>query len=72
MEMKPVDSSNIAAVGHDPATGTLAVAFRDGNLYHYDGVSSEAHAALMQAESIGKHFHAHIKGAHPFTKLPKG
>lgn len=61
IEMKPVSSLSIKAVGYDDATGTAAIAFSSGGVYHYHGVSPEAHKALVEAPSIGKHFHAHFK-----------
>ena len=65
MEMKPVKSSQIHSVGHDPATKTLAVRFyakgEPGPVYHYPEVTAEQHTAFLGAESIGKHFHANFR-----------
>lgn len=62
--MTPIDrSSTIEAVGFDPATQLLKVKFKSGGTYNFEGVPAAAHDNLMAAESIGKHFHAHIKGA---------
>jgi hypothetical protein len=64
----PVKSQKVAAVGYDAETKTLAVTFPNGKaVYHYPGVSPEQHAAFVGAESIGKHFGAHIQGL-PFKK----
>ena len=69
MEMVPVKSSNIAKIGHDPATKTLRVEFRNGSVYSYHDVDADKHAALMKADSVGSHFNEHIKnGGHKFTK----
>ena len=65
----PVKSGNIAEIGFDPATNTLAVLFKNGGLYHYAGVDSAKHAALMGADSIGKHLHANIRGQHQHSKI---
>lgn len=62
MELTPVTSSSIRAIGHDPSTNTLAVQFVSGRTYHYHGVTSDEHAALMAAPSIGKHHNAHVRG----------
>jgi hypothetical protein len=73
--LNPVKSSQIASVGHDPATNTLAIQFKSktgaGSVYHYPNVSAEQYQAFTKAESLGKHFGAHIKGnpKHPHTKL---
>jgi hypothetical protein len=69
VEMKPVKSSNIASIGHDPDTKTLHVAFRNGTVYLYHDVDADKHAALMKADSVGGYLNAHIKGGgHKFTK----
>jgi KTSC domain len=71
MKMTSVKSSQIKAVGHDPKTKTLAVEFNGGGLYHYPNVTAEQHKALMEAESIGSHFHKNIKinPDHPHKKI---
>lgn len=61
MEHKPVNSSNIESMAHDPVAQVLEVKFKGGNTYRYKGVSADAHDSLMNAESIGKHFHSNIK-----------
>lgn len=65
MILTPVESSNIAAIGHDPETNTMHVEFRGAmganRLYEYRGVTAEQHQALVNAPSVGKHFHSHFK-----------
>ena len=63
--MRKVESSNIDAIGWTPEHG-LKVQFKDkagnpGNVYHYADVPESVHAALMAADSHGKHFLAHIR-----------
>lgn len=48
----PVESSNIAAIGHDGAD--MYVQFKNGGLYCYEGVPHEDYLDLMAAESKGK------------------
>lgn len=69
--MAPVTSNQVAAIGYDPATQTLAVTFTrgPGNVYHYPDVSPELHAEFVAAESIGSFFGQRIK-ALPFKKFP--
>lgn len=62
MNRTPVKSSNIRSVGYDAAAKRLAVEFSSGTVYHYEDVPPEAHAALMSADSIGKHFGTAIRG----------
>jgi hypothetical protein len=59
--MQPVKSTSISHVGHDPATSTLSVRFQSGDTYQYKGVSSEQHAKLLAAPSIGAHFQTHVR-----------
>lgn len=61
--MTPVKSSSLAAVAHDPASGTLTVKFNSGETYTYAGVSADQHAKLMAADSIGSHFQKNIRSA---------
>ena len=68
-----VESSQIAEVGYDPGSKTLAVRFRSkagkGSLYHYKGVEAEHYADLCKCESLGKHFGTCIKGKFDFEKI---
>ena len=67
----PVTSSNLLAVGYDPAARTLYVAFRGTarSLYAYDDVPPHIAAALMTATSHGEYLNRVIKGAHPYRRL---
>lgn len=66
--MQEVKSSTISHVGYDRSTHELRIRFTRGGEYLYKGVSEEEHQALMAAESIGKHFQAHIRPQHAGTK----
>jgi hypothetical protein len=68
-EMLPVTSSSISALGHDAGADELHVQFKNGTRYVYSGVSAEKHASLLGAESISKHFGAHIRTKYPARKL---
>ena len=63
--MKPVQSSNIEAVGHDRSTGVMHVRFKGGGTYAVHDVSIGDHAKFMTAGSLGGHYHKH------FSKLGK-
>jgi len=76
MHMKSVDSSQIAAIGHDPETNTMAVQFKNSkgepsSTYHYANCTQEMHDECLAAESIGVWFGATLKPnaeKYPFTK----
>jgi hypothetical protein len=72
MDRTPVHSSNVAAVGYDPQTLVLEVAFRNGGLYAYQNVRPETYAALLASPSIGAFIHHSIKPWHTVIKLPAG
>jgi hypothetical protein len=61
MQRKSVTSSNISAIGYDPETETLEVEFKGGTVYSYSGVTPQQHSALINADSIGSHFHKNIR-----------
>lgn len=73
--LTPCESRQLAAFGYDPATKTLAIAFRQKNgvshPYHYPNVSQEKFDAFCCAESKGHHFNTTFKNnaEHPFTKM---
>lgn len=77
INLAPVKSSQIEAVGHDAATNTLAIQFKGrgdkpGSVYHYANVTPEQHKAMVGAESVGSHFYKNIKPKtkeHPYTKV---
>lgn len=76
--MDSVESSQIAAIGHDPATNALAIQFAPkkdgtpGSIYHYKNFTAEDFAKFKAAESIGSHFGKHIKNEtekYPFVRV---
>ncbi|KVT86309.1 hypothetical protein WT25_11180 [Burkholderia territorii] len=70
--MQPVESSQIYAIGHDAASCTLAIRFKNRatgaatSLYHYNNVDAALFAEFVAAESKGKFFGERIK---PFKDL---
>lgn len=70
MKMLPVDSTHIAAIGHDPSTNTLAVTFHRGGTYHYADVPVDKHQALLTADSLSEAFRTLVKGQHDHEKQP--
>ena len=73
MEMKPVEkSSNVKAIGYDPESKKMRVAFKgkDGdNVYEYDDVPPHEHANMLSAESAGSYFAKNIRGKFGVEKL---
>lgn len=79
IKMQEVESSQIHSIGHDADTNTLAIRFKNWKgepkgLYHYNNVDAETFEAFKNAESLGKHFGAHIKpfsDKYPYTCVEK-
>lgn len=70
MDLIPVKSTKIDAVGYLPVNGgLLVIRFTRGGTYVYEGVPSEIYQSLMQADSKGKYFEQHIKGQFEFERL---
>lgn len=74
--LEPVTSSQIAAIGHDSETNTLAIQFLSksgpGSVYHYQNFTEDLFEAFKNSESVGKHFYAHIKPfaeTYPYAKV---
>lgn len=57
VEMVKVESSNIDSVGHDAATMTLRVKFKNGGFYEYGMVPESLFRALLETKSKGKFVH---------------
>lgn len=71
MKLTPVKSSNIKAIGYDPAASELHVEFKSGDVYAYSGVDQKSYQELMAAPSIGSHMAKVIKPKHTAKKLKK-
>lgn len=76
INLTPVESSQIHAIGHDPESNTLAIQFKSkggpGAVYHYANFPTEKFAAFSGSGSIGSYFGQNIKNAtteHPFTRI---
>jgi uncharacterized protein with von Willebrand factor type A (vWA) domain len=69
MQRTPVQSSHVAEVGHDAATLTLEIAFKDGKVYQYFDVPETVFQELMSAPSVGIFLNAHIKNNYRYAQL---
>lgn len=69
MQLKPIESSNLAATDHDARTRTLFIKFKGGQVYAYYGVAESVHTSLRRAESPGGYFAEHIKGQYSYARV---
>lgn len=71
MDLMPVRSTNIHAIGYDAPSQTLAVQFKSGDVYQYSNVDAQTYQKLMSGD-IGRYFAEIIKPQRytmPFVKL---
>lgn len=69
--MLPIEnSSNLKAQGYDEASQTLRIHFKNGVVYDYAGVQPDVAQAFQAADSLGKFFHAHIRGNDKYKGTP--
>lgn len=52
--LKPVQSSNVAAIGHDTEGGDFFVQWKDGRVSCYGDVPAETAEQVLKADSVGK------------------
>jgi hypothetical protein len=69
MELVPVISSDIKAVGYDKVSTTLVVVFHTSGTYQYFGVPEHLYLAFMDAESKGKFLNQYIKYNYRYQKI---
>ena len=62
IEMTPVKSSNIKAIGTDGSK--LHIQFHSGGEWQYDDAAHHHAEMLKPGVSVGGYFHAHIRGKH--------
>ncbi|CAI8810058.1 KTSC domain-containing protein [Pseudomonas soli] len=61
MQMVPVRSSAISAVGYDATTRRLKITFKQGRTYDFCRVPLEVYQGLINAPSVGAYYDSVIK-----------
>ena len=69
VQMRPVDSSTITAIGFDPQAGELHVEFKNGSRYLYSNFPMALYEEFLAAPSAGKFFAQKIKGGYEGVKV---
>ena len=60
MNRTPISSSTIKSIGFE--NGEMHIEFNNGRVYSYTGPKVQEHYnALISAQSVGKHFGAHVR-----------
>lgn len=65
-------SSNILGLEYHEPDKVLTVHFRNGGVYRHQPVPIVEFTGLLAAESVGKHYAAHIRGKYESTKIESG
>ena len=60
MHRTNVESSNVKSLGFDREAKVLEVEYRSGHVYQYTDVMPDEYAALLAAESKGRHLQRHF------------
>lgn len=61
-------SAMTSQVRYSPTDKVLSIVFRAGGAHHFANVPAEHYQGLQKAESVGKYYHAHIKGKYQVAK----
>jgi hypothetical protein len=69
MNRESVQSSMIASLGYDSATSTLEVEFNSGAVWQYYDVPENVYNDMINSGSLGKFFHANIKGQYSESQV---
>lgn len=62
MNLIPVESSNIKAIGYDESLNKLFIQYKSEKIYFYNDVSKEVYTSFLNSESKGKFYYSQIKG----------
>lgn len=65
-------SSQIFGRYYDEENNRLHLKFKNNVAYAYESVSKEIYLEMISSESIGKYFHANIKGKFTYSKTTNG
>ena len=69
VEMIPVSSSDVAAVGYDVENQIVHVQFLNGTEYIYKGVLQRDFDDLLNASSVGSYLHRNFKNVYPYERI---
>jgi len=72
MKRTPVDSSDVVAVGYDPAERVLEIEFQQDRVYRYMDVPQDIYDHFVKADSYGGYFNSYINGYFRYRKVEDG
>ena len=69
IDLYPVQSSNLQALGYNESKEIAAVQFKSGDVFHYAGVSHALMEEWLQSESFGRFYATRIRGKFSGQKM---
>lgn len=72
MELVPVESSMISAIGYDESTSEMEAHFHDGAIWRYRQVPREVYAALLASSSKGGYLRDFVIDCYPDYRVRRG
>lgn len=73
MHRTVVQSSNVKSVGFDREQWLMEVEYQSGGIYQYQDVKPDEYAALLAAESKGRHLRLHfIQAGKTYARVERG
>jgi hypothetical protein len=64
-----VNSSEFRSLGYDLSSAILETEYQSGEVYQYFDVPARLVLDMLEAESMGRFFNAHIRPQFPFKKV---
>jgi hypothetical protein len=61
VELVPVQSTNLSAIGYEPDTMLMQIQFKNGSLYAYQNVEPDTYQTLVTSPDPGRYFAEIIK-----------
>jgi len=69
MQRLPVESSDVVAIGYEPAERLLEIEFKEGRVYHYFEVEPDVYQRFLRADSFGQYFLSFINGHYRYKRV---
>ena len=69
VEMIPVNSAVIKALGYNEESRVCRVEFSTGRVFDYENMAPDVYAQFSGAASIGRYWHANVKGQYSFREV---
>lgn len=69
LDLIPLASSVIAAIGYDPQTSECLVEFTSGSVFIYEDFPQQKFDEWATSDSPGRFFNSQVKNIHPYRRV---